>query len=80
MLLLAQYAREVIILETRDGPIELRLHVLDDLQARIGISAPTSVRVIRRVDRVTPMTSSDADPLESEAAPWWQHPDETQCG
>ncbi len=80
MLLLAQHTREVIILETRDGPIELRLHVLDDLEARIGISAPTSVRVIRQGDRATPTTSTDADPLESEAAPWWQHPDEIQRG
>lgn len=48
MLLLAHHDREIIILETTDGPIEIRFSRLDSTQPRIGIDAPRAVRIIRR--------------------------------
>jgi hypothetical protein len=72
MLLLAQQAHETIVLETRDGPIELRLQLIDGQQARIGIEAPASVRVIRR--SAPAGESPAADVLDD--AHWWRHPDD----
>jgi hypothetical protein len=76
MLLLAQHTHETIILETRDGPIELRLHVLDGEQARIGIDAPPSVRVVRHTGPVAPTPPRAPDNDDLDDAPWWQHPDD----
>jgi sRNA-binding carbon storage regulator CsrA len=72
MLLLAQTAHETIVLETRDGPIELRLHLIEGKQARIGIEAPSSVRVVRRSD--PSVQKQISDPLDD--AEWWRHPDD----
>ena len=48
MLLLAQNSREVILLETTDGTIELRITRIEGDEARIGIEVPQSVRIIRQ--------------------------------
>ena len=48
MLLLAQNSREVILLETTDGTIELRITRIEGDEARIGIEVPQSVRIIRK--------------------------------
>lgn len=74
MLLLAQHERETIILETSDGPIEVRLTRLDDHEARIGIDAPSTVRIIRRED--APATPSLPHRAEAQDEPWWSHPDD----
>ena len=93
MLLLAHHEHETIILETSDGPIEVRLSRLDGPQARIGIDAPKSVRIIRKdtADGGMPADlSQPAEPLplealpvealhtESDEEPWWRHPDEVE--
>lgn len=54
MLLLAQHEREIIVLETSDGPIEVRLSRHGGDEARIGIDAPKSVRIIRRASHDLP--------------------------
>jgi hypothetical protein len=48
LLLLAHHDRETIVLETSDGPIEIRFSRLDSSEPRIGIDAPRAVRIIRR--------------------------------
>lgn len=79
MLLLTHHGREIIILETSDGPIELRLSRLDGAQTRIGIDAPRAVRIIRKEPQgsgdpaVTPVVS------EQDDAPWWHHPDDIEA-
>jgi sRNA-binding carbon storage regulator CsrA len=76
MLLLAHDEREVIILETSDGPIEIRLSRLDSDRPRIGIDAPPSVRIIRKAllqSELPPAVPASAEP---EDEPWWHHPDD----
>ena len=48
MLLLAQNSREIILLETTDGTIELRITRIEGDEARIGVEVPQSVRIIRK--------------------------------
>ena len=47
MLVLTRRANESIILETSDGPIEVKLTAIDGAQVRIGIRAPKSVGIVR---------------------------------
>ena len=76
MLLLAHHERETIILETSDGPIEVRLSRLDGDQPRIGIDAPKSVRIIRK--QINGDSDHQAVPPahDPEEDAWWHHPDE----
>ena len=76
MLLLAQHAHETIILETSDGPIELRLHVRDDQQARIGIVTPASVRVVRQSmeEFAAPTVAAAPEPPQQFCRRWLRPP------
>ncbi|MCP5306116.1 MAG: carbon storage regulator [Chromatiaceae bacterium] len=77
MLLLAHHERETIILETSDGPIELRLSGLSGEQTRIGIDAPPAVRVIRRGASHSGYADNLAlDRALADEEDWWLHPDE----
>ncbi len=79
MLLLAHHDRETIVLETSDGPIEIRLSRLDSHEPRIGIDAPPSVRIIRKAllegGRRDQMAGSEPQD-EGDGEPWWHHPDD----
>ncbi|HOP17058.1 MAG: carbon storage regulator [Chromatiaceae bacterium] len=76
MLLLAQHERETIILETSDGPIEVRLSRLDGTQARIGIEAPKSVRIIRKSLHDQDGAADLPFRQDGDDDPWWLHPEE----
>jgi len=47
MLVLTRRENDSIILETSDGPIEVKLTAIDGAQVRIGIKAPKSVGIVR---------------------------------
>jgi carbon storage regulator len=47
MLVLTRRENQTIILETADGPIEIKLTDIDGAQVRIGIRAPRSVGIVR---------------------------------
>lgn len=47
MLVLTRRENDSIILETSDGPIEVKLTAIDGAQVRIGIRAPKSVSIVR---------------------------------
>ena len=47
MPVLPRRANESIILETSDGPIEVKLTSIDGAQVRIGVRAPRSVGIVR---------------------------------
>ena len=75
MLLLAQHERETIVLETSDGPIEVRLSCTEGTRARIGIEAPRSVRIIRRPVKPESLAATGFDaPTDDDN--WWFHPDD----
>lgn len=76
MLLLAHDEREVIVLETSDGPIEIRLSCLDSDRPRIGIEAPRCVRIIRKALLQSGEAAAAPVPAEQEEEPWWHHPDD----
>jgi hypothetical protein len=48
VLLLAYQSREVVVIETCDGPIEICFSCGDEAGLRIGIDAPSSMRILRR--------------------------------
>jgi sRNA-binding carbon storage regulator CsrA len=76
MLLLAHNERETIILETSDGPIEVRLSRLDGAQARIGIDAPRSVRIVRKQLHGQHDSAGAAARTAPQEENWWFHPDD----
>ena len=46
--MLAYHDREVVVIETPDGPVEIRFCCRDESRPRIGIDAPSTVRILRR--------------------------------
>ena len=48
VLFLAYQKREVVVIETCDGPIEICFSCGDEAGLRIGIDAPSSMRILRR--------------------------------
>ena len=48
MLILSRREGESLILETADGPVEIVLLEYKGGQTRVGVEAPTSVKVLRR--------------------------------
>ncbi|MCB1798882.1 MAG: carbon storage regulator [Gammaproteobacteria bacterium] len=77
MLLLAHHDRETIILETSDGPIEVRLSRLGGAEPRIGIDAPKSVRIIRKQAQIEECFDSPLM-LTGDEDVWWLHPEEAE--
>jgi carbon storage regulator len=48
MLVLSRRPGEKLFLETSDGPIEVLLHQINGQQAKVGIDAPESVKILRK--------------------------------
>jgi len=76
MLLFTRREGESLVLETSDGPIELKLAYLNGEHARIGIDAPNSVAVVRK-EAAGPGNRAES-PVEhdQEEESWWHHPED----
>lgn len=72
MLLLAYRDREIVVIETCDGPIEIRFCCRDAAGLRIGIDAPSSMRILRHDGEhewCGAVTPGDRDELPAGAEP-----------
>ena len=77
MLLFTRREGESLVLETSDGPIELKLAYLNGEHARIGIDAPDSVAIVRKeAARPGNRAGSPVERDEEEEESWWHHPED----
>jgi sRNA-binding carbon storage regulator CsrA len=76
MLLFTRREGQSLILETSDGPIELKLAYLNGEHARIGIDAPGSVGIVRKEARLPGNREASPVELDLEEEPWWYRPED----
>lgn len=76
MFLFTRREGESLVLETSDGPVEIKLAYLNGEHARIGIDAPSSVAVVRK--EVGRPGIREEVPLkhDMDEESWWDHPED----
>jgi len=76
MLLFTRREGQSLVLETSDGPIELKLAYLNGEHARIGIDAPSSVGIVRKEASHQQNQKETPVELDLDNELWWRHPED----